>query len=88
MRHVSVYARFNLKGSKPQASYISQEDWNFAKDGPLTFDILVAVIAAQLAQFHLNSGVVTTAEEINELIQKAAEQVKTIYFEVVEIEEP
>ena len=83
-RHVSVYARFNLKGRKQQFGGLTQEDWNFAKDEGLTFDVLVAVIAAKLAEFHLYTGMVATAEEMNELIQKAAEQVKTISFEKAE----
>lgn len=84
-RHISVYARFNLKGRKQQLGGLTQEDWTFAKDEPLPFDVLVAVIAAKLAEFHLYSGKVATAEEMNELIQKAAEQIKTIHFEKAEV---
>lgn len=78
--HVSVYARFNLKGRK-QFGGLAQEDWTFAKENPLPFDVLAAVIVAKLAEFHLYSGKIATAEEMNELIDKAAEQIKTIRFE-------
>jgi len=82
--HISVYARFNLK--KPKQRFgLTQEDWTFAKNEPLPFDVLVAVIAAKLAEFHLYTGMVATAEEMNELIDKAAEQIKTIRFEKAEL---
>lgn len=77
MKHISVYAKFSLKGVKQPG--ISQEDWVFGKEKPLSFDVMVGVFAAQLAKFFLNTGLLNI-EEINQAIQKAGDQVKTISF--------
>jgi hypothetical protein len=79
MNWISVSARFSLKG-KNKPIGVTMEDWAFAKEKELTFDVLVAVIAARLAEFAIKTSFVKS-DEINSLIQKAGDQVKTIKFE-------
>ena len=78
---ISVNATFTLKNKSKSYRGITSEYWNFAKEKPLNFDILVAVFTAKLAEFYLDVFPELSIEEMNNLIQNSAEQIKTIKFE-------
>jgi hypothetical protein len=79
----SVYARFTLKNRPKGRLGLNFEDWTFARKKPLSFDVLIGCIAAKLAEFYLNTGLITDLDEMNRLVQKAGEQVQTICFRPV-----
>jgi len=73
MSFVSVYAQFTLKDKPEGYLGITNEQWSFGKDSPLSFSELGYAIISRLAEFTYQSNPELTAKEINRQIALLAD---------------